>query len=138
MRRTTFLCIAAVLVAGAAGAAEVAKDTGQILVAPAEYPLVHRMLPADFVPSVAYQWLDLTLEASGHDAVRFNPRPTILSRTMAIVMTAMYDAWAAYDAVAVGTRLGGKLRRPAAERTLTHKQVAIAYAAYRALLFVYP
>src|SRR5829696_885121 len=40
--------------------------------------------------------------------------PTINARALAIVHTAMYDAWAAYDPVAVGTRLGGSLRRPAA------------------------
>ncbi len=38
--------------------------------------------------------------------------PTINARALAIVHTAMYDAWAAYDATAVGTRLGGSLRRP--------------------------
>jgi hypothetical protein len=49
----------------------------------------------------------------------------------------MYDAWAAYDEKAVGTRLGGSLRRPASERTKENKEKAIAYAAYRSLLFVY-
>lgn len=88
-------------------------------------------------PTAAYKWLELLLEASGREVDRNNPRPTILSRTMAIVLTAMYDAWAAYDARAVGTRLGGKLRRPEAERTQKNKETAIAYAAYRALLFVY-
>ena len=118
--------------------AEVAKDTGQVLAAPPEYPLVHRMPRPDFKPSAAYQWLDVILAASGRDADRFNPRPTILSRTMAVVLTSMYDAWAAYDEVAVGTRLGGSLRRPKQERTQANKEKAIAYAAYRTLLFVYP
>jgi hypothetical protein len=57
---------------------------------------------------------------------------------LAIVVTAMYDAWAAYDDKAVGTRLGGKLRRPAAERTEANKRKAIAYATYRALLYLFP
>jgi hypothetical protein len=65
-------------------------------------------------------------------------RPPILSRTMAIVLTSMYDAWAACDDKAVGTRLGGKLRRPASECTQANKEKAIAYAAYRSLLDVYP
>jgi hypothetical protein len=124
--------------AWSAPAAEVATDTGQVLAAPAEYPLVHRMPPPDFKPSAAYQWLEILLVASGRDAQRFNPRPTVLSRAMAIVLTAMYDAWAAYDPVAVGTRLGGSLRRPAAQRTQANQEKAIAYAATRALLFVYP
>ena len=53
------------------------------------------------------------LEATGREVDRNGARPTIISRTMAIVVTAMYDAWAAYDDKAVGTRLGGTLRRPA-------------------------
>src|SRR5205814_3741156 len=31
--------------------------------------------------------------------------PTAVSRVLAIVQTSVYDAWAAYDGVAVGTRL---------------------------------
>src|SRR5262245_51606585 len=98
---------------------------------------VHRARPADFKPSVVYRWLDILLEASGRDVDRYGPRPPILSRTMAIVMTAMYDAWAAYDDTAVGTRLGGSLRRPQPERSAANKDKAIAQAAYRALLVVY-
>ena len=64
--------------------------------------------------------------------------PTINARALAIVHTAMYDAWAAYDATAVGTRLGGSLRRPAAERTDAYKSQAVSYAAYRALLNLFP
>jgi len=134
------LAMACVLArAEAAEVPEVSKDTGQVVFpAPPQGMLVHRQPAADFKPTAAYRWLEILLEASGHDAVRYKPRPTILSRTDAIVLTAMYDAWAAYDAKAVGTRLGGKLRRPAAERTLANKEKAIAYAAFRALLFVYP
>jgi hypothetical protein len=64
--------------------------------------------------------------------------PTINARALAIMHTAMYDAWAAYDPVAVGTRLGGALRRPPAERTDAYKSQAISYAAYRALLNLFP
>lgn len=62
----------------------------------------------------------------------------IAARALAIVHTCMYDAWAAYDERAVGTQLGGVLRRPAAERTLANKERAISYAAYRALSDVLP
>ncbi|KFA87014.1 vanadium-dependent haloperoxidase [Archangium violaceum] len=89
-------------------------------------------------PSAAYQWLDISLEATAREVDLRGARPTVLSRTLAIVLTAMYDAWAAYDTRAVGTRLGGSLRRPRAEHTLANKEKAIAYAAYRALLSVYP
>jgi len=47
--------------------------------------------------------------------------PTIAARALAVVHTAIYDAWAAYDPVAVGTRLGSNLRQPAADRTLDNK-----------------
>ncbi|MCB1187991.1 vanadium-dependent haloperoxidase [bacterium] len=88
--------------------------------------------------SAAYQWLDILEECSARSVERVGARPTILSREMAIVMTAMYDAWAAYDDVAVGTRLGGSLRRPEAERTRQNKETAMAYACHDTLLFVYP
>ena len=66
------------------------------------------------------------------------PAPTVVARALAVVHTAMYDAWAAYDATAVGTRLGGSLRRPADERTADYKSKAISYGAYRALLDLFP
>jgi hypothetical protein len=89
-------------------------------------------------PTAAYAWLEIILEASARSVDRFGARPTILSREMAIAVTAMYDAWAAYDETAVGTRLAGPLRRPAAERALANKEKAIAHAVHRALLFLYP
>jgi len=98
--------------------------------------VVHRA--AHDKPTVVYKWLEVLLEASGRDVDRHEPRPTILSRTMAVVLTSMYDAWAAYDDKAVGTRLGGTLRRPRHERTQRNKETAISYAAYRSLLDVYP
>ena len=60
----------------------------------------------------------------------------VVARALAIVHTCMYDAWAAYDERAIGTQLGGALRRPASERTLVNKEQAISYAAYRALVDV--
>lgn len=66
------------------------------------------------------------------------PPPTVTARALAVVHASIYEAWAAYDARAVGTRLGGALRRPAAERTLTNKNAAISHAAYRALVDLFP
>ncbi|MEZ6062118.1 MAG: vanadium-dependent haloperoxidase [Planctomycetaceae bacterium] len=88
--------------------------------------------------SAAYRWLEIMLEAAARDVERIGARPTILSRQMAIPVTAMFDAWAAYDDRAVATMFGGSLRRPAAERTLKNKETAIAYAMYRACLNQYP
>lgn len=62
----------------------------------------------------------------------------IAARALAIVHTCMYDGWAAYDERAVGTQLGGVLRRPANERTQQSKEQAVSYAAYSALVDVLP
>jgi hypothetical protein len=64
--------------------------------------------------------------------------PPMVSRALAIVHTAIFDAWAAYDSVAVGTRLGSALRRPARERSLANKNAAISFAAYRAAVDLFP
>lgn len=101
---------------------------------------LHKFLPIEDYSNVtlAYHWLDITEEATAREVDAHGARPTILSRTMAIWATAMYDAWAAYDEHAVGSRLGGTLRRPASERTLENKKKAISYASYRSLVFAYP
>jgi hypothetical protein len=64
--------------------------------------------------------------------------PPMAARALAIVHTCMYDAWAAYDPVAIGTRYGGALRRPARQRSLPNKVRAISFAAYRATVDLLP
>jgi hypothetical protein len=64
--------------------------------------------------------------------------PPMVSRALAIVHTCIYDAWAAYDSRAFGTRLGGTLRRPSAERTAANKAKAMSFAAYRAAADLFP
>jgi hypothetical protein len=64
--------------------------------------------------------------------------PPIVARALAIAHTCIYDAWAAYDHKAVGTRLGGSLRRPPNERTLSNRLQAISFAAYRAGADLFP
>ena len=97
----------------------------------AEPPLEHQ-------PSAASAWLDVALEATAREHERNGPRPTVGSRMLGVVVTCMYDAWAAYDGKAVGTRLGDGLRRPAAERTDVNRAAAIGYAVTRALLYLFP
>ncbi|HEX5625571.1 MAG TPA: vanadium-dependent haloperoxidase [Saprospiraceae bacterium] len=92
----------------------------------------------NYKPSLASKWLDIALEVTANDVDRVGAKPTVQSRTLGMAMTAMYDAWAAYDAKAVGSQFGGKLRRPAAERTKRNKEIAISYAIYRVLADVYP
>ena len=114
--------------------------TGQVA-APAGAASAHEQCVAinpDFEPSAAYQLMETMLEAAAADVLRLGARPTVLSRQMAIVQTAVFDAWAAYDDVAVGTRYGGALRRPEGERTAANKQTAIAYASHIASLDQFP
>jgi hypothetical protein len=93
-----------------------------------EYVLTHHEPVSIEKQSFAYRWLNVMQEAAGRDVDRQGARPTVLSRQMMIWAVAMYDAWAAYDDHAVGPRLGGSLRRPAAERTLANKNTAVSYA----------
>jgi hypothetical protein len=62
----------------------------------------------------------------------------MVARGLAILHTCIYDAWAAYDRRAAGTRLGTRLRQPARERTAQNKNEAISYAAYTAAVDIWP
>ncbi|MQA27487.1 MAG: phosphoesterase [Micromonosporaceae bacterium] len=84
--------------------------------------------------TIVVRWSEAILEAARNSALG----PPMLARALAVVHTAVYDAWAAYDALATGTVYGGQLRRPAAERTIANKTEAIFHAAYRAAVDVFP
>jgi hypothetical protein len=64
--------------------------------------------------------------------------PPMVARALAILHTCAYDAWAAYDQHAIGTRLGKTLRRAPQEHTLANKATAISFAAYRAAVDLFP
>jgi len=64
--------------------------------------------------------------------------PPMVARALAIAHTCVFDAWAAYDRRAVGTRLGSSLRRPAREHRLADQRTAISFAAYRAAVDLFP
>jgi hypothetical protein len=64
--------------------------------------------------------------------------PPIVARALAIAHTCMYDAWAAYDRVAIGTAPGWSLRRPTREQTESNKAEAISFAAYNCLVNLFP
>src|SRR5690242_3514288 len=83
---------------------------------------------------VVIQWNNAALQA-----VRdVNPGPTVASRALAIMHTAMYDAWAAFDSVAVPTRPNGIPRHSGSGNGLDNKNQAVSYAAYRAMLDLFP
>ena len=68
--------------------------------------------------------------------------PTVTARAIGILHTATYDAWAAYDSVAKGTRYLDGLRQSETQRTgqlgLENKKKAISFAAYRVLTNLFP
>ena len=84
--------------------------------------------------TLVVQWNEVTLQAVRDT----RSAPTLTARALAIVHTCMYDAWAAYDPAAIGTRYGGRLRRPPQERTDAARETAVSYAAYRALVDLFP
>ena len=85
-------------------------------------------------PKVVVGWNQTVLEAVRN----VKPGPPMVARSLAILHTAMYDAWAAYDGVATGTRLRNLLRQPSAARTGANKTMAMSYAAYLVLVNQYP
>lgn len=94
----------------------------------------HAVPGVDASDNIINQWNDATLEA-----IRItHPGPPIVARMLAVVNTCAFDAWAAFDDKARGTRFDRRLKVPTALRTPAAKQEAIAYGAYRAALDLFP
>ncbi len=83
--------------------------------------------------NVAYKWGKMALDATANDTEKFNPRPTITSRYLGLIFTSVFDAWSRCDDNALPVYLEGIDRLPKEERTEKNKEIAISYAAYRAL-----
>ena len=113
--------------------ASVGQTGAVLLLAPRTWG-VTRAAPDRGSDSIVVRWNEALL-----DAVRASTLgPPMTARALAVLHTCTYDAWAAYDEHAVGTRLGNQLRRPARERTAANIRQAISYAAYRALVDLLP
>src|SRR5262245_32404258 len=109
----------------------------------------HHCLPPALLIAFLTAFSLPSLGSASNEAVRWNAAvlqairntafsPVYAARAFSIVHTCMYDAWAAYDDVAVGTRAGGALRRPPRERTLANQRKALSYAAYQAVVDLFP
>ncbi len=82
--------------------------------------------------SLVAQWNEVLL-----DAIRSGSAlPTETTYQLFVTHTAIYDAWAAYDAAA-STYLSG-IERPESEHTDSNKAEAISHAAYHALSEFFP
>jgi hypothetical protein len=66
------------------------------------------------------------------------PGPPMAARSLAVMHTSMYNAWAAYSPVAVQTPHGPKVRRPESEQVADNKAMAMSHAAYRVLVDQFP
>jgi PAP2 superfamily len=81
--------------------------------------------------NIAYKWGKIALEATANDTEKFRPRPTVTSRYLGLVFTAIFDAWSRFDATATPVYLKNVERHT--EKTLKNKEIAISFAAFRAL-----
>lgn len=115
----------------------VAVDLGPVLAVsedsvPSAYPLDSN--PPSARDNAILQWNEEALEC-----IRLTrPAPTVVARALAIVHTATYDAWAAYDRHALGTQYGDGLRQPPSEWTTANKSRAISHAARLTLRDLFP
>ncbi len=82
--------------------------------------------------NTALQWNNAALQAIRD----VNPGPTVGSRALAIVHTAMYDAWTTYDNVAKPTQNNGIPKQ--SRRNWKAIDLSVSYAAYRALVDLFP
>ena len=97
-----------------------------------QYALANEL--TDPTINVALQWNDVTV----FTIKTTSAAPTVASRALFIVHTAMYDAWAAYDTKAVGYFPGVPRRQAQSNATLLNKSAAVSYAAFRTLSDLFP
>jgi hypothetical protein len=83
--------------------------------------------------NMAYKWAEIALIATANNTEQFKPRPTITSRFLALIFVAVFDAWSRYDKNGIPVYLRKVQKRPDKEQTLKNKEIAISYAAFRAL-----
>jgi hypothetical protein len=81
----------------------------------------------------AYAIGEIALEATARDTERNSPRPTITSRYLGLIFTAVFDAWSRYDESAIPVYLTEIERQAASQRTEENKAIAISYAAFHTL-----
>src|SRR5262245_59068124 len=85
-------------------------------------------------PTIAARWNQTLLEV----VKSTRSSDVVTARALAVVHTAMFDAWACYDDKALATQTGAAWRRPASERSAANKEKAVSYAAFRALVDLFP
>src|SRR5690242_11109731 len=66
--------------------------------------------------NLAYKWGDIAMNCTADDTEKFKPRPTVTSRYLGLIWTAIFDAWSRYDEKAIPVYLKDVARRPSSER----------------------
>ncbi len=87
---------------------------------------------AAFAPTPVFRWNQMSLAAVRHEV---NPAPPAVARSLFVVHTAMYEAWAAYDADAAGPVTGQNLD---VEGSSDDQMDAVSVAAYWAIQDQFP
>jgi len=113
----------------------VAVTTGDLAWPPTPAAVIARpVVTTEPAISVVVQWNEVMLSA-----IRTGkPRPTVVTRAMFMVHTAMYDAWSLYDPQARPIVLDASLRRPDYEQVYANKAAAVSQAAYHMLITLFP
>ena len=88
----------------------------------------------DDSPTISVLWNQTLSQA----VINTNPGPTVASRAYSLMHTAMYDAWATYDPIAIATTYGDRFSRPSRENTAANKQKAMSYAAFEVASDLFP
>ncbi len=127
-RRTLLGAGLGTLVVGVGAGTWVGKHAFDTFASPPPPPLQPQ--PSD---TVVVQWNKIALQT----IATMGYGPTIAARALAIVHTSMYDAYTPYDKKAVATQPNG-IARLKGNASSTNINTAISYAAYRALLDLFP
>lgn len=88
----------------------------------------------DSSPTISVIWDQAVQQA----IIATAPGPTVAARAYAMMHTAIYDAWSAYEGTAISTNLGDDLQRPQSENIIRHKRKAMSYAAHEVLVDLFP
>ena len=85
-------------------------------------------------PTVSVLW-DRAIQQA---VINTEPGPTIASRAYSTLHTAIFNAWATYDPIAIATTYGDRFSRPERENTTANKQKAMSYAAFEVASELFP
>ena len=97
-------------------------------------PQTQLVTVSDNSPTTSALWNDTLSQA----IINTSPGPTVASRAYSLMHTAIFDAWATYDPIAIATTYGDDWQRPESENTAANKQQAMSYAAYSVASELFP